>query len=54
MDNIPNESENYNINKNNIDYIVTFTYTPSTIEIKISQKYHFRDIHIKRRILLMI
>ena len=30
------------INKSNIDYIVTFTYTPSTIEIKISQKESFQ------------
>lgn len=37
MENIPNESENYSISKDNKEYILILSYSSSTIEIKITQ-----------------
>ena len=38
-----NSIENYNIKKNDIEYIITFTYSYSSIEIKISSKKPFHQ-----------
>ena len=48
MENIPNESENYSINKDNKEYILTLSYSSSTIEIKIIQNGNFNKFSYEK------
>ena len=50
----PKVSDNYNIIKNNIEYIISLIHLNSSLEIKISTKNLFKKVLTKKNFLLMI